>query len=56
MGAATTFAGSLLIKPGEPLRVRYGLYVHNGVAARQVIDARWKQFAETQVPVISVKR
>jgi hypothetical protein len=56
MGAATTFAGPLLIEPGKQLRVRYGLYVHNQVAAPEVIDARWKQFAETQVPVISVKR
>src|ERR1041384_1814704 len=28
MGAALTFAGEIVIPPGQPLRLKYALYVH----------------------------
>jgi hypothetical protein len=45
MGAAVTFAGALTVKKGEPLRLRYALYVHAGMASAEKIEAQWKAFA-----------
>ena len=44
-GPRLTFDGPRTIEPGEPLRLRYGLYVHSGVPTAEAIDARWKAFA-----------
>ena len=45
-GASLTFDAPRTIKPGEPLVLRYGLYVHGGVPAVEQIQARWKAFTE----------
>lgn len=47
MGASLTFPGELKITPGQPLRLRYALYVHSGVPAPEALEARWKDFAGT---------
>ena len=47
MGAAVTFPGAHTIKPGEPLRLRYALYVHAGAPASDALERRWKEFAQT---------
>lgn len=44
MGAALTFDGPRRIEPGQPLRLRYGLYVHAGMPDLKAIEARWDQF------------
>lgn len=46
MGACLTFDGPRKIRPNQPLRLRYGLYIHNDMKARDAIEARWKQFTE----------
>jgi hypothetical protein len=45
MGAAITFAQPLTIKKGEPLRLRYALYIHRGAGDPEKIEAQWKVFA-----------
>lgn len=47
MGAALTFAAPLTVKAGEPLRLRYALYIHSGIPAPEKINAQWKAFAES---------
>lgn len=47
MGAAPTFPKAHVIKAGERLRLRYGLYVHSGIPSVTEIEARWKEFAKT---------
>lgn len=47
MGAALTFPGAHTIKPGEPLRLRYALYVHSGMPAADALDRRWTEFSKT---------
>jgi hypothetical protein len=47
MGASLTFGGALTVKNGEPMRLRYALYIHSGIADLEKIDAQWKAFAAT---------
>jgi hypothetical protein len=46
MGASLTFDGPLAIEPGKPLALRYGLYVHAGVAETERIEAAYKRFSQ----------
>lgn len=45
MGASLTFSGPREIRQGEPLQLRYGLYVHSDIKSADVIEAQWKQFS-----------
>jgi hypothetical protein len=45
MGAVFTQNRPHLIRPGEPLRLRYGFYVHTGLPPRDALDAVWRRFA-----------
>ena len=56
MGAALTFAGPLTIKPGEPLRLRYGLYVHAGLPSTEALEQRWREFSKTAFPEFVIQR
>jgi Family of unknown function (DUF6807) len=47
MGAALTFPGEIVVKANEPLRLRYGLYVHSGQPESAIIQEQWKTFAAT---------
>jgi Methane oxygenase PmoA len=47
MGASLTFPGELKIAPGQPLHLRYALYIHAGVPSLDSLDARWQEFAKT---------
>jgi hypothetical protein len=46
MGASLTLDGPRTLQPGQPLRLRYGLYVHGGLPKAEVINARWEAFAK----------
>jgi len=47
MGASLTFEGPRQIQPDEPLHLRYGLYIHSDMKSAEVIEATWKEFAQT---------
>ena len=50
MGACLTLNRPLEIQPGKPLRLRYGLWIHAGVPAREEIEPQWKAFAAVPLP------
>lgn len=49
MGASLTFDGPRTIRPGEPLRLRYGLLVHDSAPEADRIERRWAEFARPAV-------
>ena len=48
MGASLTFSGEIVIPPGQPLRLRYALYVHSGIPPIEALQKRWEAFAKTE--------
>ena len=46
MGASLTFDGPRKIQPNEALHLRYGLYVHNDIKAKDALETKWKRFTE----------
>jgi len=50
MGAALTFAAPRMIEPGQPLKLRYGLWVHAGVPRPESIDEQFAEFAKIGDP------
>ncbi len=56
MGAALTFPGPLVVKPGEPLRLRYGIYVHGGIPEVEALQKRWETFSKTAFREFPEKR
>lgn len=47
MGASLTFAGPRKIEPGQPLRLRYALFIHTGQPSNETLAERWAAFAKT---------
>jgi hypothetical protein len=45
MGAAANFAAPHTIQPGQPLKLRYGLWVHSGVPTASAIEEQFGAFA-----------
>jgi hypothetical protein len=56
MGAALTFAGPRVVDPAQPLRLRYGLYVHAGEPLLPALEARWAEFARTPLDDLAPKK
>ena len=56
MGAAFSFPGAVEVKPGAPLRLRYGLYIHAGMPERARLQARWEAFAKTEFREFAEKK
>jgi hypothetical protein len=46
MGAALTFVAPRTVEPGQPLKLRYGLWVHAGAPALAQIDEQFAEFAK----------
>jgi len=57
MGCCLTLERPLVIAPEKPLRLRYALWVHDGVPSREVVEPQWKAFAQSECPPLApVKR
>jgi len=50
MGAALNFASPRTIEPGQPLKLRYGLWVHAGVPTAAAIDEQFAAVAKIGDP------
>ena len=48
MGTSLTHDAPRTVKKTEPLRLRYGLWVHGGKPTPEQIETRWKAFGETK--------
>lgn len=46
MGASLTFDGPRKVLPGNPLHLRYGLYVHSDMKPAEEIESQWRRFAD----------
>ncbi|MFQ5495786.1 MAG: DUF6807 family protein, partial [Phycisphaerae bacterium] len=56
MGASLTLNRPLVIRPGQPLRLRYGLWMHAGVPGVEQVDAHWQVFAADELPTMEKAR
>jgi hypothetical protein len=53
MGASITFDAARVIETNQPLQLRYGFYIHSGLAPTNVIEKRWSEFSKTSVPELA---
>ena len=50
MGACLTLHEPMTIEDGEPVRLRYGLWMHAGVPDAKELDRQWQAFAAEALP------
>jgi len=50
MGICLTLRGAMKIEPGKPLRLRYGLWAHEGLPTGPQSESRWEVFARGPLP------
>jgi len=55
VGVTLTPDATRVIEPGQPLRLRYALWVHNGVPGGQTVDQQWQTFVGQPLPELKVK-
>jgi hypothetical protein len=56
MGACLTLNHALKIEPGKPLRLRYGLWIHEGVPNCKTVEKQWKAFSKIELPAMTRKK
>ena len=52
MGVSPTLNRSITITRDQPLRLRYGLWIHPGVPDAKQLDEHWKSFANEELPTL----
>ena len=48
MGACLTFDGDRILKKGESIQLRYGIYVHSNLLTPAEMEIEWVQFGKTK--------
>lgn len=56
MGSALTFEAPMVIQPGKPLWLRYGLYVHRGAPSAETINRQWTAFSQSKLAELTNAR
>jgi len=56
MGASLTLDGPLEIRKDQPLRLRYGLYIHSGMPTVEALNLAFDRFAKRPLPDCTAKR
>jgi hypothetical protein len=56
MGVSLTFDGPRIIAPGQPLQLRYGVYVHAGQPAAGQLQQRWEEFSRAPPAEFKLRR
>ncbi len=56
MGNSLSFHEPIKLTPANPLELRYGVYVHSGMPATEVLNARWEEFAKLPKADLSGKK
>lgn len=56
MGACLSLDNPIEVTEEKKLRVRYALWVHDGVASQEQSDAQWQAFSEMPVANLEVKK
>jgi hypothetical protein len=56
MGACLTIDGPMTIEPDKPVRLRYGLWAHAGVADPETIAPIWEDFSRSDLPPMEKQR
>ena len=51
MGICPTLNQTLTVEPGKPLRLRYGLWIHAGVAKQEEAAGQWEAFCAARTGV-----
>ena len=55
MGVSPTLNHSITITRDEPLRLRYGLWIHPGVPDAKQLEEHWETFANEELPTLKVR-
>jgi hypothetical protein len=50
MGACLSFGKPLVVARGKSLRLRYGLWVHAGMPAADLVERQWQEFSRRPLP------
>ncbi len=56
MGACLNLETPIEVSEEKKLRLRYALWVHDGIASGKDVEARWKQFTDMPVADLAVKK
>lgn len=55
MGACLSLAGERKVTTDKPMRLRYGLYIHNGAPESKKLEAKWQAFAKEKLEPLPEK-
>ncbi len=56
MGPCLTLDGPLTITPDQPLRLRYGVWIHPEVPDAGTLDRQWEAFAREELTPLSMRK